>query len=142
MRSHSPRHCRRKLKSRRGAVLLDLFLATVMFVGAALAIGELGARSLGLAQLSHLERLATIQAESVLARESQSGQSPLASLQSRKWESDIQGQRFEIEVLWNASESPGLWLLTVQVTAQSSLHPQPTVIYHRLLQQPRGAAND
>lgn len=109
---------RRRASSRRdGAILLDLFLATLIFTLCVIAIGQFGSQSLNVATKTAVERLAAIKAESVVSKEIALGphKSP------KVWNETLQGIRLAIRATWNETDKPHLQRITVDVAATSDL---------------------
>ncbi|MDX1926689.1 MAG: hypothetical protein SFV81_09230 [Pirellulaceae bacterium] len=118
MRGYRNRNRNRLTAARReGAVLLDLFLATLIFSICVIAIGQFGSQSLQIAQKTTAERLAMLKAESILAKEVAFG--PRKSPQM--WKDSLQGVPLSIRVSWKETDQKRLQRVTVDVSANNDL---------------------
>ncbi len=127
--TRSPR-LRRATADRRGAVLLDLFLATLIFTVCVIALGQLGSQSLQTARMTAVERLAALEAESILAKEITFG--PHSS--PKTWNDSLQGIPFTVRTTWNETELPRLQRITVDVaTANDQRSGRTTASLSRLV---------
>ena len=109
MRSKTPR--------RDGAILLDLFLATLIFSICVIAIGQFGSQSLQLARTTAVERLATLKAESILGKEIAFG----PQRNPKVWKDSLQGTSFTVRVTWSETDQPRLQRVTVDVATNYDL---------------------
>lgn len=118
MRGYRNRNRTRLTAARReGAVLLDLFLATLIFSICVIAIGQFGSQALQIAQKTTAERLAMLKAESILAKEVAFG--PRKSPQM--WKDSLQGVPLSIRVSWKKTDQQRLLRVTVDVSANNDL---------------------
>jgi hypothetical protein len=109
---------KRSSRSRRdGAILLDLFLATLIFAVCVIAIGQFGSQSLQVARATAIERVAALKAESVLAKEIAHGlhKSP------KVWKEMLQGIPLTIHATWTETDQFRLQRLTVDIAADTDL---------------------
>ncbi len=121
-----------KSKPKGGAILFDLFIATVIFATCAVAIGQFGSQALELAKVNGLERLELVKAESILAQELVQG----CQAGERTWRDSFNGTLFDIQVQWSETELPGLWRVAVRVTSvNANPSSRPSVSLSRLLSQ-------
>ncbi len=129
IKSNRKRWKQRRRKLRSGAILLDLFLATLIFATCVLAIGQLGSQSLQLANTNALERLAAIKAESTLAEEIARGPK---NYKPRVWRDVVQGIPFSLRATWSETKQPHLFQVAVDVSRADSFTPS-LVSYSRLV---------
>lgn len=113
-----------RLRLNRGAILLDLFIATLIFVTCAMAIGNYGLQSLQLAQQTNLERLALAKAESIMARVA----AAKADLRNQTYEESFSKAAFEIRVTQKDSDVPSLKQVTVRVTSKTRFRGAPAAV--------------
>ncbi len=133
-----PCRCRRRLpNSRRGAILLDVFMATLMFVGAVMALSQLGVQSLRLAENSNLERLARLKAESSLAKEAVRGRMLIRCPESRQWTESILGVAVQLSTRWQTTDQPRLAKLEVEAVVPRSQPPIRLVLQKLVFQGSR-----
>lgn len=117
---HKNNNSRRLVRrsNRDGAILLDLFLATLIFAVCVIAIGQFGSQSLQLARSTSVERLAVLKAESILAKEIAHG--PQKS--PRVWKENLQNTPLTIRATWTETELPHLKRVTIEVAATQDLN--------------------
>ena len=141
VREMRPARCRARAhgSNRDGAILLDVFIATLIFAICVIAIGQFGSQSLQLASKNGLERLAMIKAESALAKEVALGVSTRAV---RVWAEPVGGIPLLIRATWSKTEQPHLHRVTIDIARSSSAYSesasgnafrQPTVSLSRLV---------
>ena len=125
--------------NREGAILLDVFIATLIFAICVIAIGQFGSQSLQLASKNGIERLAMIKAESALAKEVVGGVPPRAV---RVWSESLGGIPLFIRATWSKTEQLHLHRVTIDIARSSSASSesapgnafrQPTVSLSRLV---------
>ena len=119
----------RRPRNRSGAILLDLFMATLIFAACVLTIGQLGSQSIQVATTNATERLAVVEAESALAKELARGAAKGAP---RVWSESIQGLTLAIRATWKETEQPQLFRVTIDV-ARSTDFGRTLVTLSRLV---------
>lgn len=129
-------------KRRRGALLLDLFLATLIFSGAMIVLANQGSRSLALGSRAAMERLAWIEAESCMTELS------ARPIVTGKRTSDIAAleKQLRLEVDCQELDRNGFYLIQIEVFdgSQSSnsmrrSEANPLVVLRRYVYQDKAA---
>ncbi len=112
-------------------------MATLMFVGAVMALSQLGVQSLRLAENSNLERLARLKAESTLAKEAVRGRMESSRPESRQWTEAILGVAVQLSTRWESTDQPRLGKLEVEAVVPRSQPPIRLVLQKLVFQGSR-----